>query len=80
MSPVSSIRVFKASWVSDATLFIGLLYGRLRECLAIGNLYIMRILTVVLSTDRLHIVLHVAAPLGWPLGMSAPLCKWRPIS
>ena len=76
---ISGIGIFQTSWVSDATLLIGLLNRWLWDCLALSNLNVVSILTVVLSTDNLWVILSVGTALGWASLVSASLGKWRSV-
>ena len=76
---ISGIRIFQTSWVSDATLLIGLLNRRLWYCLAVGDLNLVSILAVVLSTDNLWVILSLGTALRWASLVSASLGKWRSV-
>ena len=79
MGFISGIRIFQTSWVSDATLLIGLLNRRLWYCLAVGDLNLVSILAVVLSTDNLWVILSLGTALRWASLVSASLGKWRSV-
>ena len=79
MGFISGIRIFQTSWISDATLLIGLLNRRLWDCLAVGDLNLVIILAIVLSTDNLWVILSLDMGLGWASLVSASLGKWRSV-
>ena len=80
VGPISGIWILKTSWISDATLLVGLLDSRLWDGLALCNLCIVWVMTVIFATCNLNIILNLTTGLRWASGMSTSLGNWRSVS